>query len=57
MEKCAQSIFQLPSELGRTWNLDSISTSPLCFAVLRSRVRCRLRSLADFSGVFDDSQL
>ena len=42
---------------GRTWNLDSISQSPLFFAVLRSLVKCCLRSLVDFLGALDDSQL
>ena len=46
MEKCAQSNFSVAFRAGgRSWNLDSISTSPLYFAVLRSLVRCCLRLL------------
>ena len=40
-----------------TWNLDSISPSPLFYTVLRSLVRCCLRSVVDFLGALDDSQL
>ena len=56
MEKCAQTNFQLLSSCGFTWNLDSISPSPLFCALLRSLVKCCLRSLVDFLGALDDSQ-
>ena len=50
-------IFSCFPSCGLTWNLDSISPSPLFFTVLRSLVRCCLRSLVDFLGALDDSQL
>ena len=42
--------FSVAFRAGRTWNLDSISPSPLFFAVLRSLVKCCLREFGRFFG-------
>ena len=58
MDKCAQSDFQLPSELWSHLEFGQYFYEPFVFfAVLRSLVRCCLRSLVDFLGALDDSQL
>ena len=49
MEKCAQTNFQLLSELVVALGIWTVFLRNLCFfAVLRSLVKCCLRSLVDF---------
>ena len=57
MEKCAQQNFQLLSELWSHLESGQYFSEPFFFAVLRSLVKCCLRSLVDFLGALDDSQL